>query len=89
MTRQARLRFASPRSEVFRHVFGAADDLDVAAKGAVLVAVRLPGDRVAAALMRDEALNRALVCRIKDRGVVLPRLAVGLTADDHRVYNRP
>ena len=70
------------------HVLGAADDLDVAAERAVLVAVRLPGDRVARPLMRDEAFDRAMISRIEDRLVISLRLAVGLAADDHRVYDR-
>jgi D-amino-acid dehydrogenase len=69
------------------HVFGAADDLDVAPEGAVLIAVRLPGDRVAAALMRHETFDRTVIGRIEDRRVVLLRFAVGLSADDHRVYD--
>ena len=34
-------------NQLVHDVLGAADDLDVAPKGAVLVAMRLPGDRVA------------------------------------------
>jgi hypothetical protein len=81
---------ARPREpdQLVDHVFGAAYDLDVAAKGAMLVAVRLPGDRVSAALMRYEAFDRAVIGRIEDRRVVLLRLAVRLAADKHRVYDR-
>ena len=74
--------------QLVNDVFGAADDLDVAAQRPVLIAMSLPGDRVAAALMRDEPFDGALVCRIEDRRVVLLRLAVGLTADHHRVDDR-
>ncbi len=54
----------------------------------MLVAMRLPGDRVAATLMRDEALDRTVVGRVEDRLVVSLRLAVRLAAHDHRVDDR-
>ena len=52
--------------QLVNDVFGAADNLDVAAEGAVFIAMRLPGDRVAAALMRNEAFDRPLVGHIED-----------------------
>src|SRR5207302_9249948 len=69
-------------NQLFHNALGAADDLDVAPKGAVFVAMRLPGDRVAGPLVRNEAFDRTVIGRIEDSLVIALRLAVGLAAND-------
>src|ERR1700739_567201 len=51
-------------NQLVHDVRGAADDLDIAAEGAVRLAMSLPGDRVARPLVRDEALDRTVISRI-------------------------
>jgi hypothetical protein len=60
-------------NQLVHDVLGAADDLDVAPKGAVLVTMLLPGDRVAGPMVRDEAFP--VISRIEDSLVIALRLA--------------
>jgi hypothetical protein len=69
-------------------VLRAADDLNVAAKGAVLIAMSFSGDRIARPLMRDEPFDGPVITCVQNGLVVAPRLAVGLTTDDHRIDDR-
>ena len=75
-------------NQLVHNMLRAADDLDVAAKGAMLVAMRLPRDRITRSLVRDEAFDRTMISRIENSLMIALRLAVGLAADDHRVDDR-
>jgi hypothetical protein len=74
-------------NQLVNHVLEATDDLDVATKRAVLVAMSLPCNRVAGSLMRDKAFDCPRIGGIENGLMVALRLAIGFAADNHRVHN--